>query len=137
MQSHYNYSDTQFIHLLDTCELDPSIFSHEAHLRLAWIHIKNKGIAQAIETVQNQIKNYVEHLGVIDKYNTTLTVAATKAVYHFMLKSQADSFKDFIEEFPRLKYNFKELMAYHYVFDIYNLEQAKTKFLEPDLLPFD
>jgi hypothetical protein len=42
-----------------------------------------------------------------------------------------------MNEFPRLKTNFRELMACHYGFDIYTSEKAKMKYLEPDLLPFD
>jgi len=55
----------------------------------------------------------------------------------FCLKSKLDNFRDFIEEFPRLKYNFKDLLAQHYGIDIFNSEIAKCSFLEPDLLPFD
>ena len=54
-----------------------------------------------------------------------------------MCKSDSDNFKDFITEFPRLNYNFKELMNFHYGFDIYNSEKAKREFLKPDLVPFD
>ena len=42
-----------------------------------------------------------------------------------------------MEEFPRLKNNFKDLIAQHYQMDIYRSQRAKTAYLEPDLLPFD
>ena len=83
------------------------------------------------------MREYVKSVGAENKYNTTLTLAAIKAVYHFILKSDANSFREFIIEFPRLKNNFRELMACHYGVDIYNSQKAKMKFLEPDLLPFD
>ncbi|WP_350287274.1 hypothetical protein [uncultured Croceitalea sp.] len=137
MEKHFELSDTEFEHHFSNCSLAPTDFSHEAHLRLAWIHIHNYGIAQAEKNIQNQLQRFVEFVGAKDKYNTTLTLAAVKAVYHFMLKSDANTFKDFIAEFPRLKYNFKELMACHYGFDIYHSDQAKTQFLKPDLVPFD
>ena len=137
MENHFKLSDSEFEEQFENCKLDPSIFSHEAHLRLAWIHIKNYGIEKAIQNVQAQLQNFVNHVGAKDKYNVTLTIAAVKAVYHFMLKSESDNFKDFIEEFPRLKHNFKELLNCHYGIDILNSERAKAKFLEPDLIPFD
>jgi hypothetical protein len=108
-----------------------------AHLRLAWINIVRYGIEKAEENIQSQLQKFVAHVGAKEKYNTTLTIAATKAVYHFKLKSKSDNFKGFIAEFPRLKTNFKDLMASHYGFDIYHSEKAKTAFLEPDILPFD
>ena len=106
-------------------------------MRLAWINIDQYGIEHAERNIQTQLQRFVESVGAKDKYNTTLTIAAIKAVYHFMLKAKSDNFKDFISEFPRLKYNFKELMSCHYSFDIYNSEKAKMGFLEPDMIPFD
>ncbi|HKK12097.1 MAG TPA: hypothetical protein VJ945_04660 [Flavobacteriaceae bacterium] len=137
IEDHFKLSDTEFEKQFENCQLNPSVFGHEAHLRLAWIHIKNYGIEKALQNVKSQLQNFVEYVGAKDKYNVTLTIAAVKAVNHFMLKSEPDNFKDFIEEFPRLKHNFKELLGYHYGIDIFNSREAKAKFLEPDLLPFD
>lgn len=137
MEVHFKLSDTEFEEQFKNCELNPSIFSHEAHLRLVWIHINNYGVGEAIKNVQLQLQNFVTHIGAKDKYNATLTIAAVKAVNHFMLKSKSSNFEDFIQEFPRLKYNFKDLMAFHYGIDIYNSKEAKAMYLEPDLLPFE
>ncbi|QSE98694.1 hypothetical protein [Fulvivirga lutea] len=137
MELHFNLSDSDFENKFNRCELNPSDFSHEAHLRLAWININKYGIKQAEINIQHQLRKYVEFFGAKDKYNITLTLAAIEAVYHFILKSNSDNFKDFITEFPRLKYNFKELIDCHYSFDIYHFEKAKKEFLQPDLVPFD
>lgn len=130
-------NDKEFERQFEDCTLNPEIFSHEAHLRLAWIHIKNYGIERAIDNICKQLIAYVDALGARDKYNKTLTVAAIRAVYHFMLKSKSDNFQDFIEEFPRLKFGFKDLLGFHYAVDIFKNEKAKHEYLEPDLLPFD
>lgn len=137
MEAHVQLSDSEFERQFQSKTFNPEWFSHEAHLRLAWIHIRNYGIEQAIENICSQLVAYVDHLGVRDKYNKTLTIAAIRAVYHFRLRSHADAFPDFIAEFPRLKYNFKELIFAHYGVDIFQLESAKHEYLEPDLLPFD
>jgi hypothetical protein len=83
------------------------------------------------------LQNYVASLGAKDKYNKTVTIAAVKAVYHFMLKSKADNFQVFISENQKLKTNFKELLNTHYSTDIFKSTKAKKEFLEPELLPFD
>lgn len=137
MKSHFELNDIQFEQQFNSCELDPTLFTHEAHLRLAYIYIRAYGHDVAIKHVCNQLAAYVTHLGANDKYNITLTVAAVKAVYHFMQKSKADDFKGFITEFPQLKFEFKRLMQSHYDFDIFNSKKAKKTFLEPNLLPFD
>lgn len=137
MEKHFALNDNEFENQFSTCSLDPIIFSHEAHLRLAWIHIHKYGIDQAIENITAQLKDFVESLGVGDKYNKTVTISAIRAVYHFMLKSATNDFQSFITENPRLKTNFKDLLSHHYKTDIFKSAQAKKEYLEPELLPFD
>ncbi|MFK2820041.1 hypothetical protein U0L90_07935 [Flavobacteriaceae sp. LMIT009] len=135
MEDHYNISDIEFENQFTNCQLDPSLFSHEAHLRLAWIHIKKYGVDQAIENIQSQLKKFVAHVGATDKYHTTLTIVAVRAVDHFMQKSNHTDFQTFIAAFPKLKTDFKALINSHYSFDIFENEKARKKFLEPDLNP--
>ncbi|WP_338876731.1 hypothetical protein WBJ53_13840 [Spirosoma sp. SC4-14] len=137
MKTHSALTDPEFEQQFARCLLDPSLFSHEAHLRLAWIHIHNYGVGQAIENITQQLQSFVAALGASDKYNETVTVAAIRAVYHFMLNSNTDTFSDFILENPRLKFNFRELLACHYQTDIFSSERARKQYLEPELLPFD
>ena len=136
MNTHFDLSDAAFQEQFETCTLPPTLFSHEAHLRLAWLLIQEHGLSQAEVKIQDLLLAYVSALGAREKYNTTLTVAAMKAVHHYMQKSSADSFSNFIEDFPRLKTNFKNLMSAHYSRDIFNSEEAKAHYIEPDLLPF-
>ena len=137
MEKHLQYTDEEFEALFDTCSLLPEDITHEAHIRLAWIHIRKYGLNVAELNIIQQLQKYVRFLGAEDKFNHTLTVAATKAVHHFIGKSTSTTFTEFIAEFPRLKSNFKDLMAQHYGFDIYHSQAAKASFLEPDLLAFD
>lgn len=137
MEKHWVYTDIEFEQLFNKCELPPAEFSHEAHLRLAWLHISRYGIEQAEENIQKQLQQFVAFVGAKDKYHKTLTIAAMRAVYHFMLKSNSDNFINFIADFPQLKHKFKELMESHYSFDIFSSNKAKVEFLEPDLSPFD
>lgn len=134
--SHFDLTDAEFERQFAAAQLDPSLFSHEAHLRLAYLHISEYGEELAIANITSQIWRYVQKLGAEDKFNKTLTVAAIKAVHHFMKRSAATDFLSFISELPRLKYNFKELMTAHYALDIYNSPLAKQHFLEPDRLAF-
>jgi hypothetical protein len=137
MEKHFDFPDSEFEKGFKNCTLNPEIFSHEAHLRLAWIHITKYGEEAAIQNICSQLIRFVEFVGAKGKYNQTLTIAAIKAVHHFIKKSRSNTFQDFIFEFPQLKYNFKDLMNTHYKVDIFKSEIAKKKFLEPDLVPFD
>lgn len=136
MEQHRQLTDQVFEQQFASCTLPQELFTHEAHIRLAWLHIKKYGEAFAVENICTQLTNFVEALGAKDKYNKTLTIAAIKAVNHFINKQEINDFNLFIETFPRLKYNFRELLAQHYAVDIFKSTAAKKEYLEPDLLPF-
>lgn len=136
MLSHLDISDDEFEKKFQGGGFAPSLFTHEAHLRLAWIHIRKYGVDKAIENITQQIRSFATSIGEADKYNHTLTIAAIYVVRHFMNKAATDSFAGLIEEFPRLQSNFRELVAQHYQADIYHSEIAKREYVAPDLLPF-
>ena len=133
MQKHLELSDDIFEQQFKNCQLDPTLFSHEAHLRLAWIHIRKYGVDQAVKNIQAQLEHYVSHVGATDKYHKTLTIVAIHAVSHFMRRSNCDSFMDFIKEFPQLKTDFKQLINSHYSFNIFDSEKAKKDYIAPDI----
>lgn len=137
MEQHYTLTDFEFADQFATTLLDPQIFTHEAHLRLAWIHLNRYGLEKAIETITHQLKNYTRAVGAADKYNETVTIAAIYAVQHFRIRSSQNDFSSFIAENIELKTNFKGLIYTHYSTDIFKSERAKHIFLEPELLPFD
>jgi hypothetical protein len=128
--------DDAFERMFRKGTLDPALFSHEAHLRLAWIHIRKYGVEKAIDRICRQIIDFAAQQGAAQKYNKTVTIAAVRAVDHFIRKQPIESFQEFIETHPRLKYNFRELLGHHYQFDIFKSERARQEYLEPDLLPF-
>lgn len=137
MDKHFELTDDQFEKQFESLTLNPVLFSHEAHLRLAWIHITRYGVDQAIENICNQIKAFAAFHGDHDKYNHTVTIVAVRVVYHFMLKSNSDNFKDFILKSARLKTEFRQLIETHYSTNIFTSVEAKTRYLAPDLQPFD
>ena len=137
MENHYSLTDYDVEQQFAAATLDPSILTHEAHLRLAWIHLNNYGLKKALENLTAQLKNYTRAVGAAAKYNETVTIAAVYAVNHFMIRSNHTDFAIFIAENSMLKTNFKDLINTHYRTDIFKSEHAKSCFLEPELLPFD
>ena len=136
MEPHFNLSDDDFLQQFREGTLSSNLFTHTAHLRLAFLHLKKLTLIDAMESIKNDIKNYVKTQNAEDKYNETLTIAAIKAIHHFMQRSPEKSFIDLIAEYPRLKNNFKQLLLFHYSPQILFSEEAKNTFLEPDVIPF-
>lgn len=135
-KDHTSLSDKEFESQFENYKLKPSMFSHEAHLRLAYIHIRKYGTLQAEINMCVQIKGFAESLGVMDKFNKTVTIASVKAMDHFMNKAHSDNFPDFIKEFPRLLTDFRGIISQHYDFNVFADKRAKAEFVAPDLLPF-
>lgn len=136
MEPHFELSDQEFVRQFANGQMDPAVFSHEAHLRLAWIHVRKYGVSRAIENICAQLKNFVARHGAAAKYNETVTVAAVKAVHYFHQQSSDTTFYSFIQTFPRLKHNFREIMGRHYSINIFTSEAAKKTYMEPDLCAF-
>lgn len=130
-------SDTDFENQFADCTLDPNLFTHLGHLRLAYVHLKKYGSTQAIKNLCTQIAQYDRTFGDGTKYHVTVTIAAVAVIDHFIRKSVSQTFSEFIGEFPRLETHFKEILARHYSFDIFKNAGAKADFIKPDLLPFD
>jgi len=136
VSDHSELSDEEFESQFESFRLKPRLFTHEAHLRLAYIHIKKYGAFQAEKNICEQIKGYADSLGATDKFNKTVTVAAIKVMNHFMNKSNSNDFEGLIQEYPRLLTHFKELLSKHYGFNVFADKRAKKEYVEPDLLPF-
>ena len=135
-ESHTSLSDAALLARLADGSLPPALFDHEAHLRLAWLQLREVGSEAAPQQVCETIAGYVQHLGAHEKYHHTLSIAAVKAVDHFLQKSQTSTFQDFLLENPQLCTSFKALVNSHYSFDIFKSAQAKKEYIAPDLQPF-
>lgn len=97
---------------------------------MAYNHISNR-VKLVISNISEQLYRYISNLGAKDKFYKALRVADTKTGYHFMQRSLATYLHNFITEFQRLKYNFKNLITAY--FDGYlQFSTCKIWFLEPD-----
>jgi hypothetical protein len=136
-KNHMDLTDGEFLSQFESCTLDPDLFSHQAHLRLAWCLIRRDGIEDSIYKICDQIESFDKEFGGGMKFNKTLTVACIYAVYHFMIKSDKETFSEFIKENPRLITNLKDLILQHYSEDVFRNAEAKKGLLQPNIQPFD
>ena len=136
-EKHHLLTNDEFEEKFSNCDLPAVIFTHEAHLRLAYIYIHKYGLDTAIDKLSSQIADCDDKYGDGTKYNKTLTIASTKIMFHFIEKAQSNDFNSLLIEFPKLKLDFLGLIQIHYDFDIFNSEKARKEFLEPDLVSFN
>jgi hypothetical protein len=113
-----NLDENNFLKQVEDFSLSPHLFNHENQLRLAWILINKYGLEVAtLKNCKLKKQFYINALK-SNKFNLPLTKAYTEILYFFMEKSSTNSFDKLLREFPRLKYNFKDLVKTHYGHDI-------------------
>ena len=136
MERHWKISDEEFEEKFSTNNFRPLWFTHEAHLRLAWIYITKYGSETAFEKYSSQLQEFANKYNADGKYNATVTFASIQIMKHFIDNSDTYDFQDFINDFPQLKTNFKQVLQTHYSGDIFTSKEAKKNILQPDLVPF-
>lgn len=124
-EKHYLLSNKELEAEFKNCKLSPKHFTHEAHLRLAYIHIQRYGLKQAIKNLCAQIANFDTRYGDGTKFNTRITIASAKIVALFMGKAKSTSFKEMLLEFPQLRSNFCELLRKHYKLDFFKQDKEE------------
>jgi len=136
MTDHFDLTDDAFYDLMESGELRKKHFSHSAHLRLAWIHIHRYGAKEAESTIARQIKAYITRIGMGYAFNITLTLASVRILEVYINQSSAKDFKTLVTEFPELQTSFREVIGRHYSDFVFMDKEARSRFLEPNRLPF-
>lgn len=136
MNNHYEYSDQELEDSFSDKTFPVKLFTHEAHLRLAYIHIKKYGVNLAVENLCSQIKTYAEFHGANNKYNATVTYASLHILLKYIGISKTDKFHDLTQEFPVLLYDFKKEIQQYYSWDVFESSKAKKEIFQPDVIPF-
>lgn len=131
IEKHYKLSDDEFEQQFRDCQLTPILFTHEAHLRLAFIHIQKYGEQRAIENIRTQLKKYVVFAGEAGKYHETVTVNSIKIMAKQMSSSTINDFKKFIHTFPSLLNDFKTEINNRYDFDVFKSKEARESYVAP------
>lgn len=132
IEKHYKLSNDDFEKQFKNCTLNPVLFTHEAHLRLAFNHIIKYGREQAIKNICSQLKKYVVYAGSPDKYHETITDASINEIADRLENSKHSDFKDFLLDFPELMSDFKNVINSKYDFDVFQSKEAKDSFISPE-----
>ena len=111
MKSHFQYNDGQFEQLFSSCTLNPALFNHTAHVRLAFIYLQKYGLEEAISRVSVQIQQFDRTHGDGTKFDSKLTEDAVRLVYAHMQESKSENFQSFLLRYPMFLVSFKTLIA--------------------------
>lgn len=124
--------DRAFRAAFEACAVTPGAFSHECHLRLAYVYLVEHGPEAAHRRMRQALLAFLAHHEIpAAKYHETLTRAWVRAVSHFMSRSTSSSFAEFAASSQPLLDS--KLMLTHYSAETLFSPQARASYVEPDL----
>jgi len=108
-------------------------FHHRDHLRLAWVQIRRLGLDEASEVVTTGIRRFAAHHGGIERYNDTMTRFWLRLVNLGISRHPELIFDELLAAEPHLLD--KNLPFRHWSRERMKRDDAKQRWVEPDLLP--
>ena len=122
--------DRDFIDAFESCTLPAEQFPHRAHVRLAWLYLREGTLLDALTRFVEGLKRYAGSLGASTKYHETITWAFLFLIHERMARSAADSFEDFAAANEDL---FNGVLEKYYRKETLASDLARQTFLMPDL----
>lgn len=132
-------TDAELLTAFEDCSLPLEQWTHQAHVRVAYLYASRHGLRAAIDRMRSSIKKYNIAMNIPDAidrgYHETITQAFMHLVFAANLKTGAyASSQDFCSAHP-------ELLTKYALRKFYSREQimtweAKAEFVPPDLCPF-
>lgn len=130
-------TDEEFLESFLHCTLPASAWTHEAHIRLAWLMLSSKPYTVALSCIRHGIGTYNDT--VLKKalaYHETITVAFTRLIAAGRGQLADDhSFSEFKQTHPLLFDRTLAALLHHYRRETLFSSEARVSFVSPDLLP--
>ena len=127
-------TDDEFLASFTACTLPPDHFSHAGHIRLAWIQLQRHDFDQAVDGTCRGIRAYATHLGAATKFHTTITVALMHLLRAAGAADRDVSWYQFVTANQDLVHNARAILARHYSSQCLDSQEARERFVAPDLL---
>jgi hypothetical protein len=130
-------SDDDFLAGFEACTLARPEWTHEAHIRMAWLYLTRLPFVEALERVRSGIQqlNATFSKGESrqsDGYHDTITVASVRVIAARL--RGGDTFPVFRDRNPDLFDRTLIALLRHYTKERLHSAEAKRTFIEPDLL---
>ena len=130
-----NDSDRSFRESMEKCDWSDT-FTHEHHIRLAWIYLQEHEPEEAISRCGATLRGLAESHGDYEKYHETLTVALIRMIASHVAETPAtEDWESFRQRVRPLFESARELVARHYSQERLNQPDARKTFIPPDREP--
>jgi hypothetical protein len=118
------------VHKLERCFLDKTEFHHQDHLTVAVVYLYSSDFESAIDRMRASLKRFAAHHNVSGLYHETLTRFWLQQV-----EMRLDRMRCLAESVERVQNDLsdKNIVFKHYSRELLNSQEAKEKWMEPDL----
>ena len=120
--------DRDFIEAFESCTLPPDHFSHRAHVRLAFLYLRDGTLLDTLSRYSEGIRRYAGSLGAIAKYHETITWAYLFLIHERMQRAPSATFDEFAAANPDL---FGPILDRYYAKETLASELARKAFVLP------
>jgi hypothetical protein len=120
--------DREFVEAFEACTLPPDLFPHRAHVRLAWLYLREGTLLETLTRYSEGIKRYAASLGAGSKYHETITWAYLFLIHERMQQHTHATFEDFAAANEDL---FGPVLERYYSRETLDSELARTTFVLP------
>jgi hypothetical protein len=129
-------TDDEFLESFESCRTPKAEWTHEAHVRMAWLYLRRRPLSEVVPFVRAAIQRYNDSLGNTEGYHETITLA-----YLALIDARVDrgsgeeTFASFSQAHPALLDRKRSVLLEHYSREVLFSKEATRGFVEPDLAP--
>ena len=126
-------TDEAFTRAFEAGAVTPEAFDHVAHLRVAWVYLREAGSAEAaLPRIRAAIQRFAAAAGAAQKYHETITVAWMRLLEDAGTRvARPCELTDLLREHPELAD--KNFPLKHYSRERLFSEEAREVYVPPDL----
>jgi hypothetical protein len=123
-------TDDEFLAAFEAAAIARPDWTHESHVRMAWLYLTRLPFAEALERVRSGIQKLNARIGSPDGYHETITVAYVRVIGGRL--APGEEYPAFRDRHPDLFARTLTALLRHYTKERLHSAEARTGFIEPD-----
>lgn len=125
-------TEQEFFEQFENGTLDAKLFTHTAHVKMAWIYLQKSELPEAMRQFTNALKNFAKVNNATGLYNETITFAFLILINERMQYSNDLNWDEFVENNEDLFDWKNSILKKYYHSETLKSLNAKKYFVFPD-----
>jgi len=127
-------TDRELMDAFESCTLDPALFNHRQHVRVAWICLSEGPLIEALTRFVESLRRFATSVGSPGLYHETITFAFLFVIHERMQARPAATFEEFERANPDLFRWKPSILERYYKAETIGSDLARRTFVMPDAL---